>query len=180
MSAPCYPCPRPDIRWCPCQVSGVPSVMPGHGHRAPTNGITSLLISYCSFYKQCLECKLELFYSAQRRPLYLSTKIITDGRFGQQGFLKPPDVDSSSSYSKQSGEYRLQTSVRVERRRYGGGRWWWQGAARCGQEMQTADTLDTGGWPPAPAPAPRSHQIPLYPGLDRSCFYRQYVRKGRV
>ena len=29
--------------------------------------------------------------------------------------------------------------------------WWWQGAARCGQEMQTADTLDTGGWPPAPS-----------------------------
>ena len=112
MSAPCYPCPRPDIRWCPCQVSGVPSVMPGHGHRAPTNGITSILISQCSFYKQCLECKLELFHNAERRPLHLSAKIITDGRFGQQGFLKPPDVDSSSSYSKQSAEYRQQCGQR--------------------------------------------------------------------
>ena len=31
------------------------------------------------------------------------------------------------------------------------GVWWWQGAARCGLLMQTADTLDTGDWPPAPS-----------------------------
>ena len=81
MSAPCYPCPRPDIRW--CQVS--PRVMPVTVTRAPTNGITSTLPSSPS--APSINSALSVNYSCFKVPRegpykVLSAEIITDRRFG--------------------------------------------------------------------------------------------------
>ena len=178
MSAPCYPCPRPDIRWCPCQGvrcrlascrSRSPELLQMVSH-PPSSPSAPSINSAWSVNQSCFTVPREGPYKV------LSAEIITDRRFGQQRFLKPPVVDSSSSYSKQSGEFKQQCEYKRSRygggrRRYGGGRcwcWcvWWQGAARCGLLMQTADTLDTGDWPPATATSTQHPDLNRYHSIQ--------------